>query len=103
MYLCNCGTPNAFGVFAGQSRSDDSLPASLWRRTPFLKVVMDNGLTDGIDWSDVGQRQERLFVPNRIDPNYADSTPLFTGSWGSTQTVQAVVYISAVDSTTFEE
>ena len=63
-----------------------------------------NGLTNGIDWADVATTPGKAFgTQTGIGPNYADSTALLTGSWGPTQTVQAVVYISAVDSTTFEE
>ena len=63
-----------------------------------------NGLTNGIDWADVETTPGRAFgTQTGIGPNYADSTALLTGSWGPTQTVQAVVYIAAADSTTFEE
>ena len=63
-----------------------------------------NGLTNGIDWADVATTPGKAFgTQTGIGPNYADSTALLTGSWGPTQTVQAVVYISAADSTTFEE
>ena len=63
-----------------------------------------NGLTNGIDWSDVQTIPGKAFgTQTGIGPNYADSTALLTGSWGPTQTVQAVVYILAADSTTFEE
>jgi hypothetical protein len=63
-----------------------------------------NGLTNGIDWSDVQTIPGKAFgTQTGIGPNFADSTALLTGSWGPTQTVQAVVYISAADSTTFEE
>ena len=63
-----------------------------------------NGLTNGIDWADVATTPGRAFgTQTGIGPNYADSTALLTGSWGPTQTVQAVVYISSGDSTTFEE
>ena len=63
-----------------------------------------NGLTNGLDWADVATTPGRAFgTQTGIGLNYADSTALLTGSWGPTQTVQAVVYISSVDSTTFEE
>src|SRR5258707_6518462 len=63
-----------------------------------------NGLINGIDWADVATTPGRAFgTQTGIGPNFADSTALLTGSWGPTQTVQAVVYIAAVDSTTFEE
>ena len=61
-----------------------------------------NGLTTGIDWSDVQTTPGQAFG-TEMGPNYADPTALLTGSWGPTQTVQAVVYILAADSTTFEE
>jgi cell division septation protein DedD len=63
-----------------------------------------NGLINGIDWADVVTTPGRAFgTQTGIGPNFADSTALLTGSWGPTQTVQAVVYILAPDSTTFEE
>jgi hypothetical protein len=63
-----------------------------------------NGLTNGIDWSDVQTIPGKAFgTQTGIGLNFADSTALLTGSWGPTQTVQAVVYILATDSTTFEE
>ena len=63
-----------------------------------------NGLINGLDWADVATTPGRAFgTQTGIGPNFADSTALLTGSWGPTQTVQAVVYISAGDSTTFEE
>jgi hypothetical protein len=63
-----------------------------------------NGLTTGIDWSDVQTIPGQAFsTETGRGPNYADSTALLTGSWGPTQTVQAVVYISAADSTILEE
>src|SRR5882724_8883187 len=63
-----------------------------------------NGLTNGIDWADVATTPGRAFgTQTGIGPNFADSTALLTGSWGPTQTVQAVVYIASGDSTTFEE
>ena len=63
-----------------------------------------NGLTNGIDWADVATTPGRAFgTQTGIGPNFADSTALLTGSWGPTQTVQAVVYIASADSTTFEE
>ena len=63
-----------------------------------------NGLTTGIDWSDVATTPGRAFgTQTGIGPNFADSTALLTGSWEPTQTVQAVVYIASADSTTFEE
>src|SRR5207247_10420262 len=63
-----------------------------------------NGLTNGIDWSDVQTIPGKAFgTQTGIGPNYADSTALLTGSWGPTQTVRAVVYISSPDSTTFED
>jgi cell division septation protein DedD len=63
-----------------------------------------NGLINGIDWSDVQTIPGKAFgTQTGIGPNFADSTALLTGSWGPTQTVQAVVYILAPDSTTFEE
>src|SRR5215831_17743927 len=61
-----------------------------------------NGLTTGIDWSDVQTTPGQAFG-TEMGPNYADPTALLTGSWGPTQTVQAVVYILAADSSTFEE
>ena len=63
-----------------------------------------NGLTNGIDWADVATTPGKAFgTQTGIGPNFADSTALLTGSWGPTQTVQAVVYIASADSTTFEE
>ena len=63
-----------------------------------------NGLINGIDWADVATTPGRAFgTQTGIGPNFADSTALLTGSWGPTQTVQAVVYIASGDSTTFEE
>ena len=63
-----------------------------------------NGLINGIDWADVATTPGRAFgTQTGIGPNFADSTALLTGSWGPTQTVQAVVYIASADSTTFEE
>ena len=63
-----------------------------------------NGLTTGIDWSDVQTIPGQAFsTETGRGPNYADSTALLTGSWGPTQTVQAVVYILAADSTILEE
>lgn len=63
-----------------------------------------NGLTNGLDWADVATTPGRAFgTQTGIGPNFADSTALLTGSWGPTQTVQAVVYIASGDSTTFEE
>ena len=63
-----------------------------------------NGLLNGIDWADVATTPGMAFgTQTGIGPNYADSTALLTGSWGPTQTVQAVVYIASADSTTFEE
>jgi hypothetical protein len=63
-----------------------------------------NGLTNGIDWSDVQTMTGKAFgTQTRGNEYFADSTALLTGSWGPTQTVQAVVYISAGDSTQFEE
>ena len=54
-----------------------------------------NGLTNGIDWADVATTPGRAFgTQTGIGPNFADSTALLTGSWGPTQTVQAVVYIA---------
>jgi hypothetical protein len=63
-----------------------------------------NGLTNGIDWSDVATIPGKAFgTQTGIGAQFADSTALLTGSWGPTQTVQAVVYIASGDSTTFEE
>src|SRR5262245_17664776 len=63
-----------------------------------------NGLTNGIDWANVATTPGRAFgTQTGLGPNFADSTALLTGSWGPTQTVQAVVYIASGDSTTFEE
>jgi hypothetical protein len=63
-----------------------------------------NGLTNGLDWADVATTPGRAFgTQTGIGPNYADSTALLTGSWGSDQTAEAVVYIASGDSTTFEE
>src|SRR4029077_4110249 len=62
------------------------------------------GLTNGIDWADVATTPGKAFgTQTGIGPNFADSTALLTGSWGPTQTVQAVVYIASADSTTIEE
>ena len=63
-----------------------------------------NGLINGLDWADVATTPGRAFgTQTGIGPNFADSTALLTGSWGPTQTVQAVVYIASGDSSTFEE
>jgi hypothetical protein len=63
-----------------------------------------NGLINGIDWADVATTPGRAFgTQTGLGPNYADSTALLTGSWGPTQTVEAVVYVAATNTTTFQE
>ena len=63
-----------------------------------------NGSTTGIDWSDVQTIPGQAFsTETRRDTNFADPTALLTGSWGPTQTVQAVVRILAADSADLEE
>src|SRR5215831_3829689 len=63
-----------------------------------------NGKTTGIDWADVQTIPGQAFsTETGRGPNYADGTALLTGSWGPTQTVEAVVYILAADATTLEE
>ena len=63
-----------------------------------------NGLINGIDWADVATTPRRAFgTQTGIGPNFADSTALLTGSWGPTQTVQAVVFVSTPNTTTFQE
>jgi hypothetical protein len=54
-----------------------------------------NGLTNGIDWADVATTPGKAFGTQTVNsPNYSDSTALLTGSWGPTQTLQAVVFVS---------
>ena len=63
-----------------------------------------NGLTNGIGWFDVATTPGRAFgTQTGIGPNFADSTALLTGSWGPTQTVRAVVFVSTPNTTTFQE
>jgi len=63
-----------------------------------------NGLTNGIDWADVATTPGKAFGTQTVNsPNYSDSTVLLTGNWGPNQTAQATVFISASNTTTFQE
>jgi hypothetical protein len=59
---------------------------------------------NGIDWEDVATTPGKAFGTQTVNsPNYSDSTALLTGSWGPTQTVQAVVFVSTPNTTKFQE
>jgi hypothetical protein len=59
-----------------------------------------NGLTNGLDWTDVATTPGKAFgTQTGIGPDYADSTALLTGTWGADQTAQATVYITSEDGT----
>lgn len=50
-----------------------------------------NGQTTGLDWHDMSTTPG-LAIGHQSDTSYTDGTALLTGSWGPTQTVQAVVH-----------
>jgi hypothetical protein len=50
-----------------------------------------NGQTDGIDWHDMSTTPG-LAIGHQSGSSYTDGTALLTGSWGPTQTVEAVVH-----------
>jgi hypothetical protein len=50
-----------------------------------------NGQTTGLDWHDVSTTPG-LAIGHQSGTSYSDGTALLTGSWGPTQTVQAVVH-----------
>lgn len=50
-----------------------------------------NGQATGIDWHDVSTTPG-LAIGHQSGTSYTDGTALLTGSWGPTQTVQAVVH-----------
>ena len=50
-----------------------------------------NGQTTGLDWHDVSTTPG-LAIGHQSGSSYTDGTALLTGSWGSTQTVEAVVH-----------
>ena len=63
-----------------------------------------NRLTNGTDPADVATTPGKAFgTQTGIGPNFADSTALLTGSWGPTQTVEAVVFVASGDTTPFQE
>ena len=50
-----------------------------------------NGQTDGLDWHDMSTTPG-LAIGHQSGSSYTDGTALLTGSWGPTQTVEAVVH-----------
>ena len=50
-----------------------------------------NGQTTGLDWHDMSTTPG-LAIGHQSGTSYTDGTALLTGSWGPTQTVQAVVH-----------
>jgi hypothetical protein len=50
-----------------------------------------NGQTTGLDWHDVSTTPG-LAIGHQMGTSYSDGTALLTGSWGPTQTVEAVVH-----------
>jgi hypothetical protein len=50
-----------------------------------------NGQTNGLDWHDVSTTPG-LAIGHQSGSSYTDGTALLTGSWGPTQTVEAVVH-----------
>jgi len=50
-----------------------------------------NGQTTGLDWHDVSTTPG-LAIGHQSGSSYTDGTALLTGTWGPTQTVQAVVH-----------
>jgi hypothetical protein len=50
-----------------------------------------NGQTDGLDWHDMSTTPG-LAIGHQSGSSYTDGTALLTGTWGPTQTVEAVVH-----------
>jgi hypothetical protein len=61
-----------------------------------------NGQTDGIDWHDMSTTPG-LAIGHQSGASYTDGTALLTGSWGPTQTAEAVVHASHPQDDCYQE
>ena len=85
MYLCNCGTSDAFGVFAGQSHSGGTYTTNF----PLAENPISeggrwiNGDVTGLDWSNVRTNAGLAYGTQGGNGNYDDSVALFTWPVGT--------------------
>ena len=61
-----------------------------------------NGQTDGLDWHDMSTTPG-LAIGHQSGSSYTDGTALLTGSWGPTQTVEAVVHAANPKDSCYQE
>jgi len=61
-----------------------------------------DGQTDGLDWHDMSTTPG-LAIGHQSGSSYTDGTALLTGSWGPTQTAEAVVHASSPQDDCYQE
>jgi hypothetical protein len=61
-----------------------------------------NGQTDGIDWHDMSTTPG-LAIGHQSGSSYTDGTALLTGTWGPTQSAEAVVHAIAPQDDCYQE
>jgi hypothetical protein len=89
------GGGDASGV--GGANGDGGVGRSYTTKFPLAESPISenatwiNGQTTGLDWHDVSTTPG-LAIGHQSGSSYTDGTALLTGSWGPTQTVQAVVH-----------
>ena len=62
-----------------------------------------NGKTTGVDWNNVITDWTKAYGTMDGSVNYVDDTAILTGSWGSDQTAQAIVYSAVTSNGGWEE
>jgi hypothetical protein len=96
------GTVDAGGNDAGNDAAADAAGAPAHSYTTAFPLSENpisegghwiNGQTTGLDWHDVSTTPG-LAIGHQSGSSYTDGTALLTGSWGATQTVEAVVHVT---------